>query len=185
MAMPLPDFGQLQERYQALKLARRASAVLADAQPALEAAEECLATLSGHKEIKRAFDSLRKNSLLTGKMRASDAKTTLAEGVDFLEATRHRLSAWSKTMERLSRGEGIANENNKEYIPQSEPLAMAITGNGALCSYLSILQVIIGELAKLDKERGPAFASMGAQMRRCATVLSDCEHASGISTMVH
>src|SRR4051812_39047316 len=87
MSMKLVDFGQLQERYQSLKPASRAAAVLTDAEPALAAAERILKDLSSQAAIKQAFDTIRKNSLLTGKMRPSEARTMLTEGEDFIEGT--------------------------------------------------------------------------------------------------
>jgi hypothetical protein len=115
--MQLVDFGELQTRYQAMRLASRAEAVLKDAEPALHTAENILSTLASQPKMKHIFEGIRKNQALIAKMRASDAKTMLLDGGnDFIDVTRKKLSAWRKTMERLRQGEGIISENNREYI---------------------------------------------------------------------
>jgi len=180
--LPLADFGALQTRYQALRLASRAEAMLKDADPALQAAEQLLDVLSAHPECKKLFVSLRANSLLIGKMRPSEAKNMLTDtSCDFIEGTRHKLAAWRKTMERLGQGEAIMSEGGKEFIPGHAPLALAILGNACVSNYLSIIQLVLAELAKIDEE----YKSTVAEIRRCATVISDCEVASGLDRMVH
>ena len=183
LAVKLEEFGQMQARYEALKLPARAEAVLKDAMPALEAAEKLLTELASQAKIKQAFDKLRKNSLLTGKMRASEARNLLLDPADdFIAAARRRLAAWRKTMERVAQGEGVANTGGKDFIKRDEPVALAIAGSSGLASYLSIIQLAAAELAKLE---GKTTLPPGvAELRRCATILSDCESASGIAASV-
>jgi len=185
-AMKLVDFGQLQARYQAQSLTMRAEAVLEDAEPAMKTAERILSMLAGHPQIEQAFASVRKNAFLTGRMRPSEAKMLLMDASgDFIEGTRHKLAAWCKTMQRLAQGEDIArNGSNKEYIPAQAPLALAIAGSSGISNFLSVLQLSLAELAKLDGKNAAAHAAHVAELRRCATLLADCEHASGIHAAV-
>ncbi len=184
-SLKIQDFGKLTERYQALGLAARAKAVLADAACALQTAEGIVAELGKHPDIKKSFENVRKNHLLADKIRPSEAKTALLEaGSDFIGLTRQKLAAWSKTMERLSNGEGIKKEGAKEYIPRHEPIAAAIYGIFAIGSYLSILQLALAELTKLDAAHAAHYQSHVVKIRRCATLLCDCEHASAIGGCV-
>jgi len=179
---PLEGFDVLQSRYQALGLAGRAQEVLKDAEPALQAAEHVLNLLSEHPSSKKLFTGLRGNSLLIGKMRASEAKNMLMDAsCDFIEGTRHKLAAWRKTIERLGSGEAIMSEGGKEFIPGHAPLALALIGNACVSNYLSIIQLAFAELAKTDS----TYSATISEIRRCATVLSDCEVASGIDKLVH
>jgi hypothetical protein len=185
-ATPLVDFGELQARYQAMGLANRALAVLEDAKPALSVAEEVLQLLLGTPQSKEIFATLRKNSVLLDRMRPSEARTHLMDSSsDFVETTRHKLAAWHRTMERISKGEGIVSDKNREYIPGSEPLALAIAGNSCVSSYLSIIQLALNELGKKGGDNAARFASAMVEIRRCATLLSDCEIASGIDRVVN
>lgn len=182
ISMPLEDFGQLQARYQGLPLANRAGTVLKDAAPALQAAEHILQSLSSHPDVKQLFASVRKNSMLIGKMRPSEAKNMLMDSsCDFIEGTLHKLAAWKKTMERISSGESISKENGKEFIPNTAPLALAIIGSTSIGNYLSVVQLALMELSKKDT----SHATTVAEMRRCSTVLSDYENACGIDKIVH
>ncbi|MDE3016660.1 MAG: hypothetical protein KGI29_07080 [Pseudomonadota bacterium] len=186
VAVPLRNFSELQARYEPLGLAARAGAILADAQTALEAARRIFKALEQHPAIPQAFMQLRDNHALHGRLRASEAKSLLLDGHDdFIEAARGRLSAWEKSMERLSRSEGIARRHSTEYIPGDAPLAIAIAGSANLSHYLGIVQLAIGELIKLDGKHTGQHLSTAAELRRCATVLSDCEDASGIRTVIH
>lgn len=181
---PLADFGQLQARYQGMRLAARAQAVLADAQPALRTAESVLEFLS--PQGKTLFSALRQNAALLGKLRASEAKNQLLDSSsDFLDDTRRKIAAWQKTMERLGSGEDISVEGGKEYISSQSALALAIAGSASASQYLSIVQLALMDLAKQDAGGADACRSKITELRRCITVLSDCENASGISALVH
>lgn len=185
-SIPLEDFGQLQARYQSLPLTGRASAVLKDAAPALQTAEDILKSLADSHNIKLIFAKIRKNASLTGKMRPSDARDLLMDnGSDFIDGTRRKLAAWQKTLERISNGEDIVSENDREYIPIDAPVALAIAGTSQVSNYLSIIQLALMELSKSDAKNSDKYRDMMSGIRRCATVLSDCENASDISKAIH
>ena len=185
MPVRLEDFGALQLRYQSLQLAKRAQMVLDDAEPALHAAEEILRNLSTNAHTKQAFLNIRRNVLLADRMRPSEARTMLMDAnSDFINGARHKLAAWRKTMERLGTGEDIRIEQGREYIPGDAPLAMAIAGNSLVSSYLSIIQLVLTELKKIDAASLAHYNALTAEMRRCSTVLSDCEIASAIASVV-
>lgn len=182
----LEDYGKLQERYQALPLSERAGAVLSDAEPALAAATDILAMLASNPKIKHMIDVVRKNPALMGKIRPSDAKNTLLDASnDFIDVTRKKLAAWRKTMERLSRGEGIIVEQNHQYISSQMPLAVAITSIADVSSYLSMVQLVLSELAKTDEANASLYQSHLVKIRRCSTLLADCENASSFAKVIH
>lgn len=187
ISIPLEDFGVLQARYNSLPLSKRAQTVLDDARPALEAAEHILHILETYPQTAQAFERLRNNHALVGKMRATEARQALCDSShDFVQLTRHKLSAWRRTMQRVAEGEGIAvNASSKEYIIGSEPIAIAIAAISSMSHYLAIVQLAIGELVKMDNTHPSQWPSSLAEMRRCATVLSDYEHASSLNTQVH
>ncbi len=181
MAIKLEDFGQLRERYEGLKLTARACAALKGAELALDTAERILAEAAQQPKIRQAFDKLRKNSLLTGKMRASEARTLLMdESDDFIEGTRRKLAAWRKAMERIAAGEGVENAGGRDQIPKDHPLALAIIGSAGVANFLSIAQLALAELGRIEGQYAAKYPSACAEIRRCATILSDCETASGI-----
>ena len=184
--MQIEDFSVLQSRYQSLTLAKRAEVVLDDAGPALQAAENVLNKLSQQQHLNQALANIRKNATLIGKMRPSDARNTLLDpSINFIEATQHKLAAWSKTMRRLSLGEAIISADGREFIPGDAPLASAIAGNACISNYLAMVQLIWSELVKINSANAGSYNSVIAETRRCATVLSDYENASAITTSVH
>ena len=185
-SLRLEDFGALQARYHGLKLTHRAGAMLADAKPALQLAEEILQSLGQGSKTKQLFERIRKNSALIAKMRPSDAKTALLDGsVDFMDVTRKKIAAWRKTIERISLGEGIVVENSQEFLSSSNPLCAAVLSVGSLSHYLSVIQLAIAEQAKQDSANAVYYQSLTTKLRRCATVISDCESASSLSSLVH
>lgn len=185
-SMQLVDFGELQTRYQAMPLASRANAVLKDAESALLTADQILASLAAPMKSKHIFDGIRKNQALIGKMRPSEAKNMLLDGNnDFLDVTRKKLAAWRKTMERLGQGEGIITESSGQYISSQVPLAMALASSASVSGYLSIIQIAISELAKADSKSNVQHSSVQTKIRRCATILSDCENAASFTAVVH
>jgi hypothetical protein len=182
----LADFGQLQAKYQSLPLSQRAEAVLRDAEPALKTAESILQILSDNKKSKQALTTIRKNLPLAGKLRPSEAKNMLMDpDNDFIQITLHKLAAWRKTMERLSHNEDIKKENGQEYLPANSALALAVAGNSRVSNYLSIIQLILAELIKADAKNASQYNLTTIQVRRCSTILSDCEVASDIATAIH
>lgn len=185
-ALPLQDFGSLQARYQPLKLRGRAEAILADADPALSIAEDILNQLAAAKALAEAFGHLRANVHLVGRIRACEAKTMLLdESMDFLAGTRRKLAAWKRTMERVREGEDVVCRQADEYIPSAAPLAIALMGISSIGNYLSIVQLSVAEMARLDAAQSSAYPGMIAEIRRCATVLGDCENAAGICGFIH
>ena len=186
-SIQLKDFGELQARYQAMPLSPRAQAVLADAEIALKTADRILANLGNHKDIDAIFDRIRKNTTLTEKMRHSEAKNILMDsGNDFIDVTRHKLAVWRKTMERISQGEGILYDHQKqEYISSHVPLAMAIASASTLSIYLSTVQLAFTELANIEPENSHKYNVDSAKVRRCTTFLSDCENAASFTAVVH
>lgn len=186
-AMKLEDFGQLQSRYQSLPLTHRAQAVLADADTALRTADRILGNLAANKKIGEVFERIRNNSVTTSKMRPSEAKNMLLDSNnDFLDIARHKLAVWRKTMERIAQGEGILfDPKNKEYISSHVPLAMAISSASTVCMYLSTIQLVYTELAKIDPSQAHKYSLDAAKVRRCSTFLSDCEIAASFKEVVH
>lgn len=184
--MKLEDYGVLQARYHSLGLAHRAGAMLADAKPALTMAESILGSLGGGAKSKPMFDRLRSNAALTGKMRASEARTALLDpSVDFLDVTRKKLSAWRKTIERISMGEAIVVVNQREFISSNDPLCAALMGVSSLSGYLSVVQLALAEQARADSENASYYNSLVAKLRRASTLISDCENAACITSLVH
>ncbi len=184
--LPLEDFGLLQQKYQSLSLSKRALAVLVDADPALRAADEVLASLVHYPKLRHVFDDMRKNPAITGKMRPSEARNMLMDGTaDFIGMSRKKLQAWRKTMERIGSGEGVISEEGMEYVPGHAPVALAFACISTTESYLAIVQLALAELAKLDEKNTVKHRSSLARIRRCATLISDCENASGIAKQMH
>ena len=186
VALPLTDFGTLQQRYQSMPIPKRAAAMLKDAEPALRTADHVLANLETNPKIRLVLEKMRKNAMLTSKMRPSEARNMLMDGnADFLEMARKKLLAWRKTMERLADGEGVLNEAGVEYVPGHAPVALAFACITTTVQYLSIMQIALMELAKADAKHADKHRTNLAKIRRSATLISDCEHASGISAQVH
>ncbi len=182
----LEDFGALQARYQPLPLTQRAQAVLHDAKPALDTCAQLLSELAAQPTIEQIFDSVRNNPLLVGKMRPSEAKAALLDGNnDFIAVVTNKLASWQKTMERLGAGEGILMENKREYIQGDAPVAMALLSVSALDSYLAVIQIALGELAKIDPDSASQHQSAIAKIRRCATLLSDYDSAAALRAVIH
>lgn len=184
--IPLEDLGKLNARYQALDFISRARQVLHDAEPALRVAEQILRTLAAHEKTPSIIAHLRSDGSLISRMRNCEARGVLMDGNnDFINATLHKIASWRKTMQRIAAGEGVEKSaSGIEYIASSNPVAMAVFSISHLSHYLSITQLIIADLSRIDKS-SPNWNHAIAEMRRCATVIADYEHASGFSTQVH
>lgn len=181
----LMDFGKMQERYQALSVSRRAAAAIEDAKPALQAAESILESLAGNPKAALAFEHIRKNAVIIGKMRASEAKTVLLDnGGDFVTATVHKLASWRKTLERLEQGEGVVKDKTGEYVPVHMPVAAAMATMNTAGGYLAVIHLALNDLVKTDSKHADQYRADAAKIRRCATLISDCETAAGIATLV-
>ncbi len=186
LALPLEDFGTLQKRYQSMTIPKRAKAMLQDAAPALNMADNVINALQTNPKIRTTIEKIRKNTVLTSKMRPSEARNMLLDGnTDFIDTSRKKLLAWRKTMERLADGEGVINEAGMEYVPGHAPVALAFACISTTVQYLSILQLALMDLAKTDSKNADKHRANLAKIRRCATLISDCENASGISAQVH
>lgn len=184
--LPLENFETLQRRYQSMRLGNRAIAVLEDAKPALQMADALLASLSKNPKIWVALDAVRKNTPLIEKMRNSEAKQSLQDrNIDFIITAQHKLASWRKTIERIAAGEGIVALPSEDYIPAHVPLALAISNLNVIGGYLSIIQLVLAELMRIDEKNAETYNVNIAKIRRCATYLSDCELASSIATLVH
>lgn len=187
--VPMPaleDFGKLQQRYHAMGLAARAKTVLVDAEPALTMADNILVALAAHAQTAQILENIKQNLVLTGKMRPSEAKVSLLDDTTlFIDTTRRKLAAWRKTIERVADGEGISTGPKGEFIAGTQPVAIALCNISAAGSYLSIIQLALAELVKLDAPNAARYQCELAKIRRCSTYLSDCELASSISTLVH
>ncbi|NBO19856.1 MAG: hypothetical protein EBV03_11680 [Proteobacteria bacterium] len=155
------------------------------AQPALELAEDVLQLLAKQKEAAQALANLRKSPALLARLRPSEAKNNLMDtSNDFIQSTRHKLAAWHKSMQRLSSGEGIVQQGGRERMAPDSPLALALIGNSGASNYLSIIQLVLGEMVRLDGDNASQYAKVTAQVRRCSTILSDCEIASDIQSFL-
>lgn len=187
VSIPLEDLNLLQARYKPMGLAARAGAVLRDAAPALETAERILAKLEEHKQVGKAIEKLRADHSLIHRMRSCEARNVLLDDKsDFIQASRNKIASWRKTMQRVADGEGVlVNGGGKEYIPSSDPIAMAIFGISHLGHYLSIAQLIIADISKSDNSLADEWKAAVAEMRRCATVISDYEFAAALTGQVH
>ena len=184
--LQIEDFSLLLSRYQSQNLARRATMVLLDAKPALLVTQKVVDALAANKHLAQALKNIRGNSALIAKIRPSEARNALLDADnDFIKATRNKFAAWSKTLERLSQGEGIEKENGREFIPCSTPVASAVMGNACISNYLAMMQLVLSELVKIDSANAELYAPLVAENRRCATILSDYENASAIASSIH
>lgn len=184
-ALNLHDFGALQARYQAMSLKTLAASMLEDAAPALELAAEILEHMGTHPLSTKAIASLRGNAALMGRLRPSEAKNQLIDSsVDFVEAAQHKLAAWKKSLERVASGEGVTGADAKERLKSDSPLAVALMGPSGISHYLSVIQLALGEMVRLDDKHSSQYAKVTALLRRCSTVISDCESASELQRLI-
>lgn len=184
--LALEDFGKLIDKYQSMGIAARAHAVLDDSAAVMQVALKILGDLTWHPKARQAYVAVRADSMLIGKIRPSEAKNVLLDdGADFTEAAIHKLLAWQKTMARISQGEGIVREKDKEYIPNRVAVAAALASVGSIDSYLAIIQLVITEISRLDSKNAEAHKLNIAKIRRCATLISDYDNASSIRSLVH
>ena len=175
-AMKIENFEAMQARYQMLPLAGRALAVITDAKPALTIAQRILTDLSKQPKLKQALANLRNNSILIARIRASEAKSSLMdESVDFIHTAEQKLDIWNKTLNTIANGNTKAtlekNNSNEKHI---------VNASG----YLSLIKLVVIELASLDKNNQPAYDTMLSEIRRCTTILSDFECASELNNVV-
>ncbi len=175
--MKIENFGDMQARYLSLPLSSRASAVLSDVAPAFSISRNILEFLQHNPEIAKAVANLRNNALVVSRIRNSEAKSSLMdETVDFIKTTSQKLEKWQNILQQ------IAQEETKAYIAKDNIPEQFIIVSGS--SYLSLLKLVIPELIKLDAKNREKYESMLAELRRCTTILSDCECASELNSVV-
>ena len=175
--MKIENFGDMQARYQTLPLTNRAEAVMSDAEPALAITQKILSNLSKHQKLPQAISNLRSNSFIISRIRPSEAKTVLVDdSVNFIQVANQKLASWHKTLKLIADGKTKA-KLVKEIMPEH----LSITN---ISGYLSLVKLVIVELSKLDSDNQSAYDSMLGETRRCATILSDCECASGLNSVV-
>lgn len=175
--MKIENFGDMQARYLPLPLSSRASAVLCDVAPAFSALKNILESLQHNPQTTKAVASLRNNSLVISRIRNSEAKSSLMdETVDFIRSTSQKLEKWQNILQQ------IAQEKTKAYIAKDNIPEQFIIVSGS--NYLSLLKLVIPELIKLDAKNREKYELMLAELRRCTTILSDCECASELNSVV-
>jgi hypothetical protein len=175
--MPIENFSEMQSRYQMLPLANRASAVISDARPAISAAEKILNNLASHAKLDKAITNLRNNSLLTSRIRSSEAKSALMDSsIDFIQMASGKITAWSRTLQHIASGKTKAT-----LIKDNVPEHLSLVG---VSSYLPLIKLVIIELSKLDKDNEAGYEAMLSEIRRATTILSDCECASELNNVV-
>jgi len=175
--MPIENFSDMQSRYQMLPLANRASAVITDAQPAISAAQRIINNLTAQPKLEQAIINLRNNSILTSRIRASEAKSILMDtSIDFMQMASGKITAWSKTLQLIASGKTKAT-----LIKDNIPEHLSIAG---VSSYLPLIKLVIIELSKLDKDNNDTYEAMLSEIRRATTILSDCECASELNSVV-
>lgn len=175
--LKIENFGDMQMRYHPLPLDSRASAVLEDVEPAFSTAQKILAALQENPQIAKAATSLRSNSLIISRIRNSEAKSTLIDdSIDFVKATSQKLSKWQSTLQHIAQGKTKAS-----IVKENIPMHFSITAGS---DYLALIKLIIPELTRLDEENKDNYDAMLAEIRRCSTILSDCECASELNSIV-
>jgi hypothetical protein len=177
--MKIGNFGEMQMRYQLMPLASRASAVISDAEAAFAIVKRILIELSTDPKRIKAVASLRNNSIIVSRIRPSEAKTVfMDESVDFIQTSLQKLEGWKQILQNIAQGKTqatVIKDNFSQHV--------ALTGASG---YLAIIKLIIPEFVKRDKTNEDGYNSALAELRRCTTILSDCECASEFnSVLIH
>ncbi len=175
--MKLENFGDMQARYQSLPLDGRASVLLNDAEPAFSTAKQILEALEKNPNTSKALANLRNNDIIISRIRNSEAKSCLMDiSTDFIKSTTQKLAKWHNTIQSIAQGKAKASII-KENIPEHFSVA---GGSG----YLALVKLVIAELVKLDSGNKTIYEATLAEIRRCTTILSDCECASELNSVV-
>ncbi len=175
--MKIGNFSDMQNRYQMLPLTSRASAVISDAGQASAAVQRILEQLAGQDDLKQAIANLKHNSITIARIRPSEAKTALMDdSINFVDMTAKKLDMWQKILQNIAIGKvhaTIVQDNFSQYVTLA-----------GVSGYLAMIMLIIGELGKLNEAKRSLYDSMLGELRRCTTVLSDCECASEFNKVV-
>jgi len=175
--MKIENFGDMQTRYKTMRLNDRAKAVIDDADAAVTLTKNILGELEKSKQTAEALSKLRNNAFIISRIRTSEAKSALMdESVDFIKTSYQKLVKWQKTLEHIAQGKTKA-VIVKETVPEHLTVAGA-------SSYLALVKLVIQELIKLDEKNKEKYDSMLAELRRCTTIISDCEYASEMNSVV-
>lgn len=175
--MKIENFDEIQARYQMMPLANRAMAVISDAKPALTGAQQILKALSKENNLQKAITNLRHNSSIISRIRPSQAKTELMdESLDFIKNAENKLMQWHKTLDMIASGSTkatlVTNRQSEQHC------VVSVSG------YLPLIKLVINELSALNKSNADIYNKMLAEIRRCTTILSDCECASELDSVV-
>lgn len=175
--MKIENFDEIQARYQMMPLANRAMAVISDAKPAFTGAQRILNELAKESNLQKAITHLRGNTSIISRIRPSQAKTELMDSsVDFIKTAGNKLTQWHKTLDMIASGSTKATLVTSRQSEQH--CIVSVSG------YLPLIKLVINELSVLNKNNADTYNSMLAEIRRCTTILSDCECASELDSVV-
>lgn len=175
--MPINNFGDLQMKYLSLSVPNRAAEVLSDAEQAFNIISDILAELAKEQKTVQAISNLRKNDLIISRIRPSEAKSMLMDdSLDFINLTSKKLSNWYKFLQSVSNGNARATIIQRNLLGQ-----YSIT---SISNYLALVKLIIPEITKLDSANKDNYDSILASLRRAITIISDCEYASELNSVV-
>ena len=175
--MPINNFGDLQMKYLSLSVPNRAAEVLSDAEQAFNIISDILAELAKEQKTVQAISNLRKNDLIISRIRPSEAKSMLMDdSLDFINLTSKKLSNWYKFLQSVSNGNARATIIQRNLLGQ-----YSIT---SISNYLALVKLITPEITKLDSANKDNYDSILASLRRAITIISDCEYASELNSVV-
>lgn len=183
--IPLTDYSKLQSRYLGLDLISRAQKVYEDAQAAVTLSQELIEVISQLPESKKALTLIRNDAQLVGRLRNSEAKMVLMDSnADYFSVCKQKIAAWHLAISRLIQKEDVIEMNGDLVVPADSALGTTLTMHQGVSCYLAILPVVLGELSQLDAANASQYAKTTAQIRRCGTLISDCETASELISCV-
>lgn len=175
--MPISNFGDLQIKYLSMSVPNRAAEVLSDVEQAFAIISDILAEIAQEPKTVQAISNLRKSDLIISRIRPSEAKSMLLdESMDFMKLTSKKLSNWYKFLQSVSGGNARATIIQRNLLGQ-----YSIT---SISNYLALVKLVIPELNKLDSKNQESYDSMLACLRRATTIISDCEYASELNSVV-
>ena len=168
----LSDYGELQTCYAGMSPVERAQAVYDHAEPSVRLALGLLDVIAGLPDCHTAITQLRANDEIMRRLRHNEARATLLDAkVDYLAVCAQKLLAWHQAIRRVAIGEAVNTDN---------ALGIILQAHQGVSAYLSLVPLILGEMSHIDAQHASQYAKATAQLRRCATMISDCETASDI-----